>query len=245
MILGFSAKKQGGKTTAIKSIQENLQRRNEVCVPINFADMLKILVVKTLVPMEMLGVAQHHTFFTWIEENKDTILPCGITVRQALQKVGTDWFRSLYPDAWVNAWKQSIKIYQSQDPDNKIHIIVGDVRFPNEVKAIQEMDGHVIRLLRNPFPEDQHESETALDLVEQCSIDINPRMCYGDCEGTIKFDAPEQLEGVLQFDAIIDNTKMSIEEQNKAVWDLIKENGWLKNSSDSRIKTFNPGGIVR
>lgn len=240
MILGFSAKKQGGKTTAIKSIQENLARRNEVCVPINFADMLKVLVIKTLVPMEMLGVEQQHTFFSWIEENKDTILPCGITVRQALQRVGTDWFRSLYPDAWVNAWKQSVKIYQSQDPNNQIHILVGDVRFPNEVKAIQEMGGHVIRLLRNPFPEDQHESETALD-----GYGIRGQSTVIEDKQLLSFSVGGFEDMSAGFDAVVDNREMSIEQQNKAVWDLIKEKGWLKSSSDSRIKIFNPGGIVR
>jgi hypothetical protein len=191
MIIGFSAKKQGGKTTAINSMLENLKRWDKTASVLNFADMLKIVVAKTLIPAEVVD----KPLLLWIDENKDYMLSCGLTVRQALQKVGTDWFRSLEPDAWVNAWKQNVALYASTGRD--IHVLVGDVRFPNEVKAIQDMGGYVIRLLRNPFPDDQHASETALD-------------------------------GYEGFDALVDNREMTIEQQNKAVWDLIKEKGWLK-----------------
>lgn len=192
MIIGFSAKKQGGKTTAINSMLENLKRWDKIALVLNFADMLKIVVLKTLIPAEVVN----KPLLLWIDENKDYMLSCGLTVRQALQKVGTDWFRSLDPDAWVNAWKQNIASYAPAGRD--IHVLVGDVRFPNEVKAIQDMGGHVIRFLRNPFPDDQHESETALD-------------------------------GYEGFDAVIDNSNMTIELQNKYTWNLIKEKGWLKN----------------
>ncbi len=79
------------------------------------------------------------------------------------------------------------------------------------MKNIQDMGGHVIRLLRAPFPEDEHESETALDFAERDTIDN-----YKPCDGHR-----------IRFDAIIDNRKMTIPEQNEAVWKLVTERNWI------------------
>lgn len=74
--------------------------------------------------------------------------------------------------------------------------LISDTRFPNEVEEIQSAGGVVIRLLRNSDSEDTHPSETALD------------------------DYP--LEN---YDAVIDNTTMSIDEQNEAVYSTLHELG--------------------
>jgi len=74
------------------------------------------------------------------------------------------------------------------------------------------LGGHVIRLLRCPFPDDKHESEIALDEIESWSIHDPDGAASG---------------GVLYFDAIIDNQKMSIDEQNEAVWKLVNERKWI------------------
>ena len=78
--------------------------------------------------------------------------------------------------------------------------IIPDVRFANEVKFIQEGgEGHVIRLLRAPFSDkDQHLSETALDDVHKGF-----------------------------FDYVLNNKGMSVEEQNMAIWELVREKGWV------------------
>jgi len=76
--------------------------------------------------------------------------------------------------------------------------LVSDVRFPNEVESIQAAGGKVIRFLRAPFKDqNQHASETALD--------------------------DYSLE---KYDAVIDNTNMSIPQQNEAVTKLIVEWGF-------------------
>jgi hypothetical protein len=106
----------------------------------------------------------------------------------------------MYEECWIAAYEKKL----SRMPGSlQTCILTPDVRFPNELKAIQEMGGVVIRLTRAPFgDEDRHESETALDEIEQLTMasisDIPP---------------VEQLEGSLLFDAICDNQEMSIEEQ--------------------------------
>jgi hypothetical protein len=81
-----------------------------------------------------------------------------MTGRHILQVMGTDIFRDIYGDVWVDA---CLKQIQDEAPELAI---VTDCRFPNEVEGIQAAGGKVIRFLRAPFADkDQHKSETALD----------------------------------------------------------------------------------
>jgi len=78
--------------------------------------------------------------------------------RHILQVMGTDIFRRIYGNVWVDACLKNIK------DDGPELAIVTDCRFPNEVEGIQKAGGKVIRFLRAPFAgQDEHESETALD----------------------------------------------------------------------------------
>jgi len=192
-IIGFSGKKEGGKTTAVNDL---IERYGELkVVQMSFAGELKRIVRKCFVPSDW-----NLNFDS--DMDKSRVLPCGRTLREMLQLVGTDWFRKVYPDVWVNTFKHNLQFMTT----NKI--IISDVRFPNELKAIQEMGGHVIRFTRNPH-NDQHESETALDNVEKCTI------------------WPERIDNILYFDAIVDNRNMNVEEQNEAIWKLLEERAWL------------------
>jgi len=206
-IIAFSGKKQSGKTTA----GNDIEKRSCACVQINFADDLKKIVGHCF--------GATHKNLQGSDEDKNKILACGKTSREVLQIVGTDWFRSLDPDCWVNAYKVGVKKLKdgfddiSEGSFDEGLIITSDVRFPNEVKCIQELGGHVIRLLRNPH-DDQHESETALDAIE---YDTGNVLAHPDK------DFPEMT----LFDAVLDNREMTIEQQNEAIWKLINERGWL------------------
>lgn len=74
------------------------------------------------------------------------------------------------------------------------YALITDCRFSNEVDAIQKAGGKVIRLTRDPH-HDMHNSETALDKE---NFDWN------------------------KFDAVIDNANMTIEEQNVALYKVLK-----------------------
>jgi hypothetical protein len=81
-----------------------------------------------------------------------------MTGREVMQYVGTDIFRRMSPNVWIDA---TIRRIQKEGPTLAI---VSDVRFPNEVAGIQTAGGKVIRFTRDPFKgEDKHVSETALD----------------------------------------------------------------------------------
>lgn len=80
-----------------------------------------------------------------------------ITPRDVMKEVGMAG-RRLYPDIWAVLGMREAQ----QLLDEGKRVVFCDVRFPNEVVAIQSHDGYVIRLLRGK-PESAHPSETSLD----------------------------------------------------------------------------------
>lgn len=193
-IIGISGKRQSGKNTAAEFLMGKASETAEI---VCFADELKDIVCRCF------GARTDDLWGT--DTDKEKILPCGKSGREILQIIGTDWFRKLDPNCWIRPYKLRAEEISKFCP----LIITPDVRFPNEVQRIQDMGGHVIRLLRAPFPDDRHESETALDLMQERTL-----------EGF-------NLNGVM-FDAIIiDNRKMTIDQQNEAVWKLVNERNWI------------------
>jgi hypothetical protein len=82
-----------------------------------------------------------------------------ITIRELLQKVGTDAMRDIvHKNCWVNALMREyepLDIIPLQDDyilsqEKEVHPkwLISDVRFPNEAKAIKDKDGIVIRINR-------------------------------------------------------------------------------------------------
>lgn len=70
----------------------------------------------------------------------------GRTPRYAMQTLGTEWGRDLMaPDFWTNAWKAAADDALARGAPG---VTVEDCRFANEVRAIHEMGGFVIRLDR-------------------------------------------------------------------------------------------------
>lgn len=87
-----------------------------------------------------------------------------MTVRELLQKLGTEAVRNnLHEDAWVNALFSTYRPHKMSQY-NPSKWIIQDVRFPNELHAIKEHGGIIVRVTR-PFykPVNGHPSETALE----------------------------------------------------------------------------------
>ena len=79
-----------------------------------------------------------------------------MTAREFLQCLGTDVMRKMYEPIWV---KRVISDIESEEP---LLAIVDDVRFINEIEAIQKVGGKVIGLERQPF-ESSHSSEQIIN----------------------------------------------------------------------------------
>jgi hypothetical protein len=85
-----------------------------------------------------------------------------MTVREFLQKLGTDGLRNgLHDNVWVNALMAD---YQQDEDGDFPNWIVTDTRFVNEAKAIKDRGGIIIRVERPGVkPINNHLSEIGLD----------------------------------------------------------------------------------
>lgn len=104
-----------------------------------------------------------------------------ITIRQALQYIGTDVFRNHFDeDVWVKALFSDYYDYTVIKHDTipevkdllngeyvqyKCYWIITDVRFPNEVDAIKERGGFMIKVERPFANKDNHKSESHVDNI--------------------------------------------------------------------------------
>jgi hypothetical protein len=77
------------------------------------------------------------------DKEKPNHLLGGCTPRHAMQTLGTEWGRNLiHPDLWVNAWSRKV------EQEINRHIVVDDMRFPNEYHAIKNLGGVIVRIVR-------------------------------------------------------------------------------------------------
>lgn len=193
-IVAFAGRKQSGKTSCSEFVMKYF---NGVIAPYNnakiynFADPLKKDIC-----MNILGLTYDQCYGEDIDKNTLTEIQWDgqkLTAREVMQFVGTDLFRKMKNDVWASA---TISKIQNEQP--KLAIIA-DCRFPNEVDAIKQVGGLVIKLTRNPFGS-THSSEIALD--------------------------PEYYDPS-NFDLIINNSDISIAEQNKLIQDFLINKGVL------------------
>jgi hypothetical protein len=114
-----------------------------------------------------------------------------MTAREVMQFVGTEIFRKMYANVWVDACLRQI------EKDNPVIALICDVRFPNEADGILAIEGGTImKFTRCVNPNDKHESETALD-------------------------------NYTKIPYVIDNSKMSVIEQNEKVYSILQELGLI------------------
>ena len=158
----------------------------------SFAEKLKRMAIDVLGLKEEWGFGtdkQKNTLtdIKWEDMPGPTLKKGRMTAREVLQCVGTDFFRSIYKNVWVDACLRQIK-----EDDSELALI-SDVRFENEIHAIQKAGGFVLGLKRNPSKKkDKHPSETAID------------KCIHLC------------------DAIVDNNSLTISQQNEQIYLAIK-----------------------
>jgi hypothetical protein len=106
-----------------------------------------------------------------------------MTAREVLQYVGTDVFRKMNSNVWLDTLLSKI------ERDSPEVALVCDVRFENEIKTLQENEGFVIGLTRDPYKQsDKHASELE---IEKCL-----RAC----------------------DFVLDNSNLAIAEQNEKIY---------------------------
>lgn len=134
-----------------------------------FADPLKRLCI------DILGLSYSQVFGSDTDKNTPTHLKWEdmpgvldskkkgfMTAREVLQHVGTDIFRKMYQNVWVDSVLRRI------DNDKPELALISDVRFDDEIKSLQNKGGIVIGLLRDKLNSNgSHASEnTNFDLCD-------------------------------------------------------------------------------
>lgn len=125
-ILGLVGPLGCGKTTTADAIAARVRGKRQSCAgPIR--DMLAALGV----PRE--DLTQH--------KNKPQEWLHGLTSRAMLKSLGTEWGRTYVgPDIWINAVLRAA----AQEGARGRPIVIDDIRFDNEARAIKEAGGHLL-----------------------------------------------------------------------------------------------------
>lgn len=79
-----------------------------------------------------------------IERDKTAASPAGPSWRALMQSLGTDWGRNVNNGIWVNL--AMARIYDAMTAGRSV--VVSDVRFDNEARAIMGAGGYVVRVTR-------------------------------------------------------------------------------------------------
>jgi len=148
------------------------------------------------------------------------------TYRQALQWIGTNLFRDkFHPNTWVNALFADYGIkdleYFKAYPDNYAlpNWIVTDVRFLNEIQAIKDREGIIIRI--NRYPKTIMNSRPG-KIPKEISFDINKQfhsdLWKGECSRT--HHSETKLDAYKNFDFVLNNSG-SIEELIEKVREIL------------------------
>ena len=209
-IIGISGKKQSGKNTLCNSLEEYIKVKYGMsCKIYSFADALKENVC-----MKTMGLTYEQCYGSDEQKNSLTIYKWENLPREIRHdnKLGCEYAPNgeiceyILPTGFMTAreilqivgtdifrkyFDDSIWVnatFRNIFKENFEVALISDVRFPSEIEGVINKEGNVIRLLRNVCKADSHESETVLD----------------DYDFSIHGDEI----------CLIDNTNMSIEEQN-------------------------------
>ena len=170
MIIGISGKAGSGKDTAAKMLEvlyanpdisyedfANKRYKNFADIQIvHFADTLK----ETAQVLFRIGEWETNT-----QKNKKTTISwIGKTVRELLQGIGQGLRDAIDPNLWVKILFANTKGWSNY--------IIADVRYPNELYAIKERNGILLRIDRKGAGAGNHSSEIALDDYKEWDVHI-------------------------------------------------------------------------
>ena len=184
MIIGISGKAGSGKDTAAKMLEvlyanpdisyedfSNRKYKNFADIQIvHFADILKETV------QVLFGIGEWET--NTQEGKKTTIEWIGKTVRELLQGVGQGLRDAIDPNLWIKALFANTK--------NWSNYIIADVRYPNEVDAIKERNGVLLRINRKDAGAGNHSSEIVLDNYKEWDLVIDNNSTKEDLFNILK-----------------------------------------------------------
>lgn len=183
ILIGLSGKKQSGKDTTARIMQDLLQiyRPDLVTITQSFANPLKVCASIILgCPVEHFEseTKKQEPAAEWLQE---------ITKRQFLQLLGTQIAHHISPSIWADRMFHYLKEINRTTPVGKEPVVIfTDVRFPTEAGKILINGGHLLRLHRPALEqEDTAPSETALDDYTFKHYIFNPKNSIKELEESV------------------------------------------------------------
>jgi len=190
LIIAFAGRKQSGKSTSADFLLSEYRSISMEYERYAFADTLKKVCI------DVLGLTPEQCYGS--DAQKNELVNCywsgqQCTAREVMQIVGTDWFRTMQANVWADS---TIRRILNDGPDLAV---IEDCRFPNEVEAVKNAGGIVIKLNRDLYTSD-HSSEKALD---------------------------EDQYDHSNFDLVINNQDMTKEQKNDIIFRYLSDKGIL------------------
>lgn len=149
----YSPAPQSGKTAVAYALQQHGY------ISVSFAGPLKRMCG---IFLSSAGYGHERIEHMLFEEKEQKIPEFGVTPRQLMQTLGTEWGREcIHPNVWVEVWKSSVIKWL----DGGLNVVVDDMRFPNEWDVVKEMGGecwYITRPRANRYTT-THASEGALN----------------------------------------------------------------------------------
>jgi hypothetical protein len=148
----YSPAPRSGKSTVASYLTEH------GFYTVSFATPLKRMIRTFLIQF---GYGPEDIDYLLTDGKHEQIRSLGVTPRQLLQTLGTEWGRTcIHPDVWLKCWRSTADRYLSTG----VSIVCDDIRFPNEADLIRSLGGQLWRVHR---PEAErattHASEGSLD----------------------------------------------------------------------------------
>lgn len=152
MIIGFTGKKQAGKSTAAAFLVD------QGYVKHSFADPLRDMANVLLTALGFSEADIKHYY----DHKENPILGINTSMRYLLQTLGTEWGRShVDPDLWVKCEQARL---EKMFPEERI--VYDDVRFENEAALIRSYGGLIVHIWRPGWRHDEHASESGIAVAK-------------------------------------------------------------------------------
>ena len=155
ILIGLSGKAGAGKDTTANLLVQEFMARGKQVKTLSFAGKLKEVIcdVFCIDPV----VFDDRTL-----KNAPMLALGGKSPREVAQFLGTEAFRAIRSEVWVDYAMKQARRYMSQG----ISVIFTDVRFLNEAQAIASYGGQIVYLERDSVEVYNHASETAIDDIK-------------------------------------------------------------------------------
>ena len=187
LLLALTGEAGSGKDTMAKSLQNKIE--NVTCLAI--AEPCKKMLA-ALLDVEVSKMEDRE-----FKEAPHEILS-GMTPRKAMQSLGTGWGRELNSeDFWVNMTVEKISQLKKRAPNSII--VVTDVRYDSEARALKKIGARIVRVIRSNNPDkttsSDHSSEHGISDILVDEVFLN--------SATTKTQAQENFLNFLKQHKII------------------------------------------